>query len=109
MHESRRHPGKAMVLGARTATRSVFFVLSDIARDRVQSTPGFLAVYDSRLDTGYIYVREGDTGVPVARDDGQYEFQGKIHDADALPLAQPVAVEAFHFAWHAFYPRSESP
>jgi hypothetical protein len=26
-----------------------------------------------------------------------------------LPLTKPVAVEAFHFAWHAFYPKSEPP
>jgi hypothetical protein len=109
MHESRRHGTKTMVVGARTTTRSVFFVMSDLARDRVQATASFLAVYDPRLDTGYIYVRDEDAALPVARDDGQYEYQGSLYGADALPLTQPVAVEAFHFAWHAFYPRSETP
>lgn len=101
MHESNRQSSKAMVVGTRTATRSAFFVMSDLARDRVQATANFLAVYDPRLDTGYIYVREGEAALPVARDDGKYEYQGSLHSADALPLTQPVAVEAFHFAWHA--------
>lgn len=109
MHESNRHHKKAMVVGARTATRSVSFVMSDLARDGVQGTANFVAVYDPRLDTGYIYVREQGTALPVANGDGKYELQGKAHDADALPLTQPVAVEAFHFAWHAFYPKSETP
>lgn len=109
MHESNRHHKKAMVVGARTATHSAFFVMSDLARDRVQATASFFAVYDPRLDTGYIYVREGGAALPVAKGDGKYEFQGRVHDADAVPLTKPVAVEAFHFAWHAFYPRSESP
>jgi hypothetical protein len=109
MHESNRHGTKTMVLGARTATRSAFFVMADLAKARVQSTDNFLAVYDPRLDTGYIYVRDGKKALPVARDDGRYEYAGALHAADALPLRQAVAVAAFHFAWHAFYPRSESP
>jgi hypothetical protein len=108
-HESNRYGKKAMVLGARTATRSAFFVMADLAMARVQTTDNFLAVYDSGLDTGYIYVREGNKALPVAQDDGRYEYAGTLHSADALPLTQPVAVEAFHFAWHAFYPQSESP
>jgi hypothetical protein len=108
MHESSRHRSKTMVLGARTATRSAFFVLSDLVRERVQATDNFLAVYDPRLDTGYIYVREVATPLPVAREEGKYLYAGALHRADGLPLAQPVAVEAFLFAWHAFYPNSES-
>lgn len=109
MHESTRHHRKAMVLGARTATRSVAFLMSELARDRVQATTNFFAVYAPRLDTGYIYAREPGTALPIAKGDGKYEFQGKVHEAQALPLTQPVAVEAFHFAWHAFYPMSERP
>jgi len=109
MHESKRHGKKTMVLGARTATRSAFFVIADLGKARVQATDNFLAVYDPRLDTGYIYVRDGDRALPIARDDGKYQYAGGLHNADALPLTQAVAVAAFHFAWHAFYPRSESP
>ena len=109
MHQSNRHHKKEMVIGARTSARSAYFVMSDLARDQVLGTPSFLAVYDPGLDTGYIYLREGDTMLPVAMGDGLYEFQGGTHRADRLPLTQLVAVEAFYFAWHAFYPKSESP
>jgi hypothetical protein len=108
-HHSNRHHKKEMVIGARTSDRSAYFVMSDLARHQVQGTPSFLAVYDPRLDTGYIYLRERDTALPVARGDGQYEFQGGTYGPDALPLTQTVAIEAFFFAWHAFYPKSESP
>jgi len=63
--------------------------MADLAMARVQTTDNFLAVYDSGLDTGYIYVREGNKALPVAQDDGRYEYAGTLHSADALPLTQP--------------------
>jgi hypothetical protein len=109
MHASDRHHEKEMVVGARTHDRSVYFVMADLARDRVQETDSFLAVYDPELDTGYIYLRDGEAPEVTPRRDGRYSVGGQAYAADALPLEGLVSVEAFHFAWHAFYPASETP
>lgn len=108
MHDSDLHHKKEMVVGGRTAERSVYFVLEDLARDGVQSTDHFVAVYDPSLDTGYIYVADGNGPRVSARSDGTYEIDGQAYAADALPLEGVIPVEAFFFAWNAFYPDSES-
>jgi len=109
LHTSTRQHAKAMVLGARTAEHSVYFLMADLARNRVLSTERFLAVHDAELDTGYIY-RMPRTPVRVqAAPGGAYEVDGRRYRPDALPLEALISVEAFHFAWHAFYPNSESP
>jgi hypothetical protein len=109
LHTSRRQHAKAMVLGARTAEHSAYFMMADLARDRVLRTDHFLAVHDAELDTGYIY-RMPRTPVGVqAASGGMYEMDGRRYRPDALPLEEVVSVEAFHFAWHAFYPNSEYP
>lgn len=107
MHRGTRHRLKEMVVGARTARHSAYFVLSALARDRVQSTANFVAIYDPALDTGYIYVKPGGDVAIVPVGDGSYRFQGSLYRAGELPLEARVSVEAFYFAWHAFYPDSE--
>jgi hypothetical protein len=109
MHRSDRHPTKEMVVGARTAERSAYFVLAELARDRVQQTPSFLAVYDPALDTAHIFDVAGAEVRVTPEEDGMYLFQGTVYPAAALPLPEVIPVEAFHFAWHAFYPNSETP
>jgi hypothetical protein len=109
MHSSGRHHQKEMVVGGRTSERSAYFVMSDLARDRILATASFLAVYDPDLDTGYIYVRDGQNLDIEPRGDGTYTVDGDVFAPDALPLDQVVSVEAFFFAWNAFYPDSESP
>jgi hypothetical protein len=109
MHESRRHQLKEMVVGARTADHSVSFVLSDLARERVQSTDRFVAVFAPGLDTGYIYEKPSADAAILVREEGMYEYEGQLYPAGALPLPALVPVEAFFFAWHAFYPASEFP
>ena len=105
MEESDRHHPKEMVVGARTAEESVHFVMSDLQEERVQHTEGFVAVYDSALDTGYIYKTDTlPTITPL--DDNRYEVNGQAHAPADLPLDQLVSVEAFFFAWNAFYPGS---
>lgn len=109
MHESDRHHPKAMVVGARTAERAAHFLLEELARERVQRTEIFVAVYDPELDTGHIYLR-GDSDIEIRPGPrGRYRVGERTVRADALPLEKPVPVEAFHFAWHAFYPGSETP
>jgi hypothetical protein len=109
MHSSPLHHQKEMVVGGRTAERSAYFVMSDLARDRILATASFLAVYDADLDTGYIYVRDGENLDIEPLTDGRYQVRGEAYAPDALPLEQVVSVEAFFFAWNAFYPQSESP
>lgn len=110
MHESSRHHAKRMVVGARTAERSVYFVLDELARDRVQATESFLAVYDPTLITGQIYATPGDEALaPEPAPGGMYRLNGESYAADELPLERVVPVESFFFAWIAFYPESETP
>jgi hypothetical protein len=108
MHSSPLHHQKEMVVGGRTAERSAYFVMSDLARDRILATASFLAVYDPDLDTGYIYVRDGENLDIEPLNDGRYQVRGEAYAPDALPLEQVVSVEAFYFAWNGFYPDAES-
>lgn len=109
MHESDRHHAKEMVVGARTEERSGYFVMEELAEEGVLATEHFLALYDPALDTGAIYDTGGEAVEVIPRPDGTYEYEGERYDAGELPLERLVAVEAFFFAWHAFYPRSEYP
>jgi len=107
MHQSSEHHLKTMVVGARTAERSVHFILDDLASARVLRSPGFVAAYDGDLHTGFVY-QVDDTSLEVeALADGNFRAGDGTYAADALPLRQVVAVQAFFFAWHAFYPNSE--
>lgn len=106
MHAPRRHHTKEMVVGGRTATHSAYFVLEDLAAQGFQATEHFLAVYDPDLDTAHIYRLAEEIEVrPVG--DGTYRVGEEHYAADSLPLDPIVSVEAFYFAWNAFYPDSE--
>ncbi len=107
MHSSDRHHEKEMVVGARTSDRSVYFVLSDLARARVQSTASFVAVYDPGLDAGHLYLRGDEDPEVLPRGNGMYELGGQVYAASDLPLTSAISVEAFFFAWYSFYPESE--
>jgi len=107
MHSSSRHRSKDMVVGGRTTDRSAYFLMADLRRERIQRTASFLAVYDAGLDTGYIYLRGDATPDVTARADGRYQLVDRVVSAAELPLERLVSVQAFHFAWHAFYPASE--
>lgn len=109
MHDSDRLHAKTMVVGGRTAERSVYFVLDELARDRVQATENFVAVYDPVLHTGRIYANGGEVPEIAEAADGRYQMAGETYEADELPLKSVIPIEAFFFAWHAFYPDSESP
>lgn len=109
MHPSNRHREKEMVVGARTADRSAYFVMADLKKQRVQATSNFLAVYDADFDTGYIYVTGGKAVQVVPGAAGKFDFEGASYAPGALPLEPAIPVEGFFFAWNAFYPRSEFP
>ncbi len=107
MYSSNRHHAKEMIVGARTSDRSAYFVLSELAEEGVQSTENFLAVYDPDLDVGYVYATDREAAEVGSLGGGAYELDGASYPADGLPLERLVSVEAFYFAWHAFYPESE--
>ena len=103
------HEPKTMVVGGRTAEHSAYFVLDELARERVQRTEHVLAVYDPVLHTGRLYRVDGEAPRVTAAGEGEYEVEGERYGAGELPLESVVPVKAFFFAWHAFYPESETP
>ena len=105
MHESDAHHPKAMIVGARTEDESAHFMLDSLKDERVLQTVSFTAVYDARFDTGVIY-HSSDPPQITPTDDGRYAVNGDTYAPDALPLDALVSVEAFFFAWNAFYPNS---
>ncbi|MFW5905202.1 MAG: DUF3179 domain-containing protein [bacterium] len=109
LHQSDRRHAKEMVVGGRTQERAAHFVLEELAEEGVQQTERFLAVYDPVYHTGYIYALDGDRPDVVLEGDGRYRMDGDVYRAGELPLPAVIPVEAFFFAWHAFYPESESP
>lgn len=105
MNESDRHHPKEMVVGARTDAESVHFVLDALQSNRVQQTGRFVAVYDERFNTGHIYEADELPDI-VPTENNRYEIDGETYAPDDLPLDALVSVEAFFFAWNAFYPES---
>ncbi|MFO8231861.1 MAG: DUF3179 domain-containing protein [Longimonas sp.] len=107
MHESDAHHPKDMVVGARTDEESVHFMLDTLEDERVLRADGFIAVYDERFHTGHIY--EADEMPDVTpTENNRYEIDGESYAPDALPLDALVSIEAFFFAWNAFYPDSNT-
>lgn len=109
LHTSDLHHAKKMVVGARSESASASFVLDELRGAEIQRTENFLAVYDPVLDTGYIYDARGTSHQVAPTGLGTYEVDGVAYGAGDLPLEPLVAVEAFFFAWHAFYPDAEQP
>jgi len=109
LHSDNRLAPKHMVAGARTAGHAVYFDLEALAQEGLQQTDRFIAVYDPALNAARIY-KAGD-GARFAWNDGRVENRdtGETHAPDELPLASLPTVEAFYFAWNAFYPDSEHP
>jgi hypothetical protein len=105
--DSRAHP-KTVVIGTRTETGAVAFdketLLSQrVLTGRIDDTP-YVAVADTDLATGYVYVNPA--SVAVEATDGGYTIDGTTHDADSLPLDRSLAFDAMWFAWAGFYPGS---
>lgn len=110
LSESTRYEPKRVVLGARTPDGTVAFLKDSLREQKHMSgttsagTP-VLSVYDSTLDTGYIYENP---------DEHSYESDGdafvgpdsKRYPAADLPLDHVHAFDAMWFAWNGFYPQS---
>ncbi|WP_135805714.1 DUF3179 domain-containing protein [Halorussus marinus] len=100
-------PAKRVVIGARTDEGRIAFEADALREDRLLSgtagdTP-HLAVYDSELETGYVY-RNPD-GASFDYEDGRaIAGDATAHDPAALPLDRAYAFDAMWFAWSGFYP-----
>lgn len=109
MHQDDALPPKHMVSGARTTERAVMFDLEALAAAGIQQTEHFLGVFNEALGNAHIYETDGST---------QFQWQdgrvvnadtGTHYSPDTLPLNEVISIEAFYFAWNAFYPMSERP
>lgn len=108
MHQDDTYHPKDIVVGGRTPENAVYVPRSELRDEKIIETASFVAVYDSQLDTGYIYER-GEEALELSYDGGEVivEGTGESYAPGDLPLDAVVPVEAFYFAWNAFYPKSE--
>ena len=109
MHDDDRYHPKHMVVGARTTEHAVFFDLEALSRRGLQETERFIGVYDPDLDTAYIYEKDGASDFTYEGGSVVAQGGGDTYGPHELPLEQVVAIEAFSFAWIAYYPESEHP
>ncbi|WP_135851523.1 DUF3179 domain-containing protein [Halorussus salinus] len=107
-----RLPNKRVVLGARLPgeeSRLAFEKPALRAAKLLSASVGdaaSLAVYDPRLDTGYVYRNPEDRSFDYA--DGQaVSSDGRSYDPADLPLDRTYAFDAMWFAWSGFYPSTE--
>ncbi|MFC4451323.1 DUF3179 domain-containing protein [Halorussus aquaticus] len=103
-----RYPLKKVVLGARTPTDATAFV-EDALRKRglVEGQLGdspVVAVYDSALDTAYIY-RTPDSA-SINRKNGAVAVNGSTYSPADLPLDRVYGYDAMWFAWVGMYPNT---
>jgi hypothetical protein len=107
LNENDRFPNKTVVLGARTADGAVAFPKDALRSNRTMTgaigETAVLAVFDPRLDTGYVYLNPEDrtyqpNGETVVGPDGT------SHAPDALPLTRIHTFDAMWFAWAGYYP-----
>ncbi|WP_276300538.1 DUF3179 domain-containing protein [Halorussus lipolyticus] len=108
-----RLPNKRVVMGSRTGSGRIAFDKSVLREEgllsgEVGGTP-HLAVYDSALDTGYVY--RNPEGASFGREEGAQgqvvAGDGTSYDPANLPLDRVYAFDAMWFAWSGFYPSTE--
>lgn len=102
-----RYHLKRVVIGSRSELGTVAFVKQALRQQKLVETDlggtPILAVYDGRLDTGYVY-RNPD-GSAFGRDGGRVTApDGSAYAADALPLDPHYAIDGMWFAFAGFYP-----
>jgi hypothetical protein len=109
LSESDRYAPKRIVMGTRTSDGAVAF-LKDALREQklmegmLAGSP-VLAVYDPRLDTGYVYKNPKKESISY-RDGQLIDKAGTAHAPDALPLPRILTFHAMWFAWNGFYPET---
>ncbi|MEF8806745.1 DUF3179 domain-containing protein [Natronomonas sp.] len=100
---------KTVVMGARTPNGAAAF-LKDALRENglmageIGGTP-VLAVYDTGLDTAYVY-RNVEEGSFELQDGTAVGEDGTRYDPDDLPLERIHTFDAMWFAWAGYYPET---
>lgn len=99
---------KRTFIGVRTTEGASAF-LKDSLREKgsMSGTLGgeeLIAVYDTRLDTAYVYRNPDRATVTV--DGDQVTVASSSYEPDSLPLERLYAFDAMWFAWIGFYPES---
>ncbi len=108
-HEDNRYHAKHWVYGVRLGASAAAFSREYVHAEGV--VPGTLgerpivAVYDPELETAHIY-RNPEERRFRYEDGGIHERAGTTYPPDALPLPKLVAIDAFWFAWAAYYPET---
>jgi hypothetical protein len=99
---------KRVFLGARTPEGAAAFHENALRENGTMTGElggdPVVAVYDARLDTGYVYRNPDEKAVSVEGE--RATVDGANHDPDALPLDRVYAFDAMWFAWHGFYPET---
>lgn len=99
---------KDIVLGARWTDGSIAIDKDALATEGILTATiddaPYVAIYDSTLDTGYIYRNPDDHDISL--DNGIAVLNGEEHPPANLPLDQIIRYDAFWFAWAGYYPDS---
>ncbi len=104
-----RHQAKTIFICARTPDGPLA-IRKELLREEstiemvVDGEP-YLAVYDSRLDTGYVYENPDERAFEYA--DAELQEDGTAYAPDELPLDQVLRLDAMWFAWTGIYPETE--
>lgn len=97
---------KDIVLGARWHDGALAVKKDQLAAEGVinihSNDSQFVAVYDTALDTGYIYRNPDDHEVSL--DAGVASVNGDEYSPRDLPLDRVTRFDAFWFAWAGYYP-----
>ena len=105
-------PNKHVVIGSRDTDGRIAFEKDALREAGLLSGSGggttYLAVYESDLDTAYVYRNPGEETFTYDDDDGTaLAGDGTSHDPADLPLDRAYAFDAMWFAWSGFYPSTE--
>jgi hypothetical protein len=107
MNDDRRFPPKRMMLAFRTADLAVAIDRPRLEADRVVTFEHdgrhYHVIYDSGLDTGWVYV--GEQRVDLDYDAISFDANGP-NAPELNRLTEMPAFDAMWFAWAAFYPET---
>jgi len=104
-----RHQAKSVFLCARTPDGPLAIKKSVLREESVVEPivdgQSYLAVYDPRLDTGYVYANPDGRSFEYVG--GELQSDGTTYAPDELPLDRVLRLDAMWFAWSAIYPDTE--
>jgi Protein of unknown function (DUF3179). len=111
LHQDDRYPKKTTVHGVRTPDGAAAFHKESLRQAGVLSGAidelSVIAVYDSELDTGYVYENPEEMTFTLERQQGQIIApDGTGYAPSSLPLTRMYSFDAMWFAWAGYYPET---